>query len=169
MSFTIKLSEQDLEFAAQIAQQRNASQRAAGRPDGLVKGSSIGRDVQGAQAELAVSKILNLPWDGTWLPIAVWDKWKHEGTDVSGLEIRSTTLATGRLILHHSDKDHAPYVLVISSPASEFQLMGWCYGIDGKQAKYWRTNVPRPCYMVPQSELKTVDSLVEILKIQTGE
>lgn len=159
----IELSKEDLEFASAIAQKRNDSQRAAGRPDGLVKGSSIGRDVQGAQAELAASKMLDLPWDGTWLPVSLWDSWKHQGTDVSGLEIRSTTLSIGRLILHKSDKDHAPYLLIIAN-ANKFTLSGWCYGADGKQSKYWRENVPRPCYMVPQGDLKNIESLTEIIK-----
>ena len=159
----IKLSSKDIRLAAEVAQQRNESQRQAGRADGLVKGSSLGRDIQGAEAELAVSKALTLPWDGKWLPIPEWDRWKHHGNDVGKIEIRSTELPNGRLILHPSDKDHSPYLLVLAHEKPIYRLVGWIYGVEGKQDKYWRSNVPRPCYMVRQEELKTVDELIKIL------
>ena len=159
----IKLTLEDITLAAQVAQQRNSSQREAGRADGLVKGSSLGRDIQGAEAELAVSRALNLPWDGKWLPIPEWDQWKHHGNDVGKLEIRSTDRATGRLILHPSDKDHSPYLLVLSHARPVYKLIGWVYGADGKRNEYWRTNVPRPCYMVPQEELKAMEELLDIV------
>jgi|GEM_PF-1926756 len=159
----IELTEDDLKFAESVALQRNQSQRQAGRADGLVKGSSLGRDLQGAEAELAVSKALDLPWDGKWLPIPVWDTWKIDGYDVGNLEIRSTDLPNGRLILHHSDKDTAPYVLVISDERPIYKLVGWIYGSEGKQKQYWRSNVPRPCYMIPQSKLRDMKEIVEKL------
>lgn len=159
----ITLSEEDINYATQIANLRNQSQRQAGRTDGLVKGSSLGRDLQGAQSELAVSKILNLPWDGKFLPISIWDQWKHEGNDVGKLEIRSTDRDNGRLILHPGDKDLSPYLLVLSNNHPTYQLAGWTFGKDGKQSKYWRENVPRPCFMVPQSDLRSVKELLNIL------
>ena len=158
------LDEKDILLATEVANMRNKSQREAKRKDGLVKGSSLGRDMQGTLAELAVSRALNLPWDGKWLPIAIWDSWKLEGNDVGKLEIRSTDRSDGRLILHPSDKDFSPYVLVTSDAHPSYKLVGWVYGIDGKNEKYWRDNVPRPCYMVPQTNLKSIDSLLEILK-----
>lgn len=108
----VTLDKTDIKMAEGVAEQRNSSQRSAGRQDGLVKGSSLGRDVEGAMAELAVAKALNLPWDGKFLPIPIWDEWKHNGNDVGSLEIRSTTRSDGRLILHPSDKDWSPYLLV---------------------------------------------------------
>lgn len=159
----IKLTDEDIVQAKTVAEMRNKSQREAGRPDGLVKGSSIGRDLQGTFSELAVSRALNLPWDGRFVPIAQWDKWKHEGNDVGKLEIRSTDRPDGRLILHPSDKDYSPYVLVISTPHPNYKLVGWIWGNEGKDSKYWRTNVPRPCFMVPQTDLHTIDSLQELI------
>lgn len=160
----ITLNEEDVSLANDVAELRNKSQRAAKRRDGLVKGSSLGRDLQGALAELAVSRALNLPWDGKWLPISVWDDWKLEGNDVGKLEVRSTERANGRLILHPSDKDYSPYLLVTSEAHPTYKLVGWVYGKEGKLDQYWRDNVPRPCYMVPQDNLQTISSLLEILK-----
>lgn len=160
----ITLTAADLSLANDVARQRNESQRSAGRADGLVKGSSLQRDIEGALSELAVSRALNLSWDGKWLPIDIWDNWKHEGNDVGKLEIRSTALATGRLILHPSDKDNSPYVLVLSHSNPTFKMVGWIYGKEGKQDKYWRDNVPRPCYMVRQEDLKSMDELIKKLQ-----
>lgn len=157
----ITLTDDDVNLAHDVARQRNGSQRDFGRADGLVKGSSLDRDVEGALAELAVSRALNLPWDGKWLPIPVWDTWKHEGNDVGRLEIRSTALSTGRLILHPSDKDHSPYLLVLSHAKPTFKMVGWILGKEGKQDKYWRDNVPRPCYMVRQEDLRNMDDLMK--------
>ncbi len=158
----ITLNETDLALAAEVAQQRNLSQRQAGRQDGLVKGDSLERDIQGAEAELAVSRALQLPWEGKFLPINVWDKWKHLGNDVGRLEVRSTNLPTGRLILHHGDKDKVPYLLVISSERPIFNIVGWMFGEDGKQKKYWCKHVPRPCFLIPQNHLRNMEELLNL-------
>jgi hypothetical protein len=160
----IKLLDSDLEYAKQVAAKRNNSQRNAHRGDGVVMASSIYADVIGAEGELAVSKGLGLPWDGEWLPIESWDTWKLDGHDVGQIEVRSTKHASGRLILHPNDKDFSPYVLVISTNSPEFRLAGWCFGNEGKKSSYWRTNVPKPCYMVPQERLYPMADLIKILK-----
>lgn len=159
----ISLSHEDISMAHGIAAKRNSSQRSANRGDGVVMKSSISADLIGAEGELAVSKALSLPWDGKWLPIDVWDTWKVNGNDVANLEVRSTKYATGRLILHDRDKDFSPFILVISSKKPVFRLAGWCYGFEGKKNDYWRDDVPRPCYMVPQSQLRPMNELSEIL------
>lgn len=159
----ITLNENELEKALEIASLRNQSQRSANRPDGKVMASSIDADIMGAEGELAVSKALNLPWSGKWLPIPLWDSWKHDGNDVGKIEVRTTNYKTGRLILHHSDKDNSPYLLVIANKP-EFRLAGWKWGKEGKNSSYWRKNVPRPCYMVPQEKLDSIDSLLELIK-----
>lgn len=160
----IKLTDIEIQQAKEVARQRNESQRQAGRPDGLVKGSSIDRDLEGALSELAVSKALQLPWDGKFLPIQIWDVWKHEGNDVGKLEIRSTTLENGSLILHPSDKDHSPYLLVLSHKRPEYLLAGWVWGKEGKASRYWRDNVPRPCFMVKQGNLRPMSELLTELE-----
>jgi hypothetical protein len=157
----IILNDTDIALATEVASMRNKSQREANRPDGLVKGSSLGRDQQGALAELAVSRALNLPWDGKFMPVSVWDTWKLEGNDVGKLEIRSTDRIDGRLILHPSDKDYSPYLLVVAASISTYKLVGWILGKEGKQDCYWRDNVPRPCYMVPQNDLHSMEMLKE--------
>lgn len=155
---TVILTDEELEIAADVARLRNGSQRQSDRHDGKVMASSMAADLMGAEGELAVSKALGIPWDGKWLPVSIWDSWKIDGHDVGGLEVRTTNYQTGRLILQKRDKDYSPYLLVISSRPS-FRLAGWVLGHEGKQDRYWATHVPRPCFMVPQNELKLIDTL----------
>lgn len=155
------LSAEELEHASSVAAKRNESQRGADRADGKVMESSLRADLMGAEGELAVSKALSLPWDGEWLPIEVWDSWKLDGNDVGSLEVRTTDHENGRLILHPNDKDDVPYILVISTHRPQYKLAGWMLARDGKQEKYWRNDVPRPCFMVPQGSLRPMSELAQ--------
>jgi len=156
----VKLNKKDIKLAHKVASQRNSSQRGARRSDGKVMRSSINADQIGAEGELAVSKGLGAEWDGKFYPIEEWDKWKVDGHDVGMLEVRTTRYKTGRLIIHDKDQDYSPYILVLSYNCPEFFLAGWCFGNFGKNKKYWREDVPRPCYMVPQSDLRPMDELI---------
>ena len=156
---TIELSPIQMELARRIGTARNKPQRQANRLDGVVKGNSLTRDIEGAEGEMAVAAALGLDSPAekaAALPISMWDKWKltRAATDLPGIEVRCTTYANGRLLLDYKDKDDLPYVLVIKKNPNRFTIAGWCYGKEGKQSKYWTDHLPRPCYAVPQSELR---------------
>ncbi len=155
------LSETSLARAANAATNRNALQRGASRHDGKVMASSIEADLTGAEGELAVSEYLGVTWDGEIKDIDEWDTWKLEGNDVKGLEVRTTRLGHGSLILHPNDKNGVPYILVTAAERPKFKIVGWLLAEDGKQSQYWREDVPRPCYMVPQASLKPINLLLD--------
>jgi hypothetical protein len=157
----VYLSVKELKFAEEIAKKRNRSQRNGNRLDGKVVKDSLGIDIQGAQAELAVSIALGLEWDGDFKELSKWHSWRIDGHDVSGLEVRSTHHKNGSLILHPKDKDNSKFILVIvESP--KFKLVGWNFGREGKIKKYWRdVGYGRPCYMLPQCNLKSIKELNE--------
>ena len=156
---TVELSPIQMEIAKRIAIARNRPQRQANRLDGVVKGNSLTRDIEGAEGEIAVAVALGLdtPVESTAaLSISMWDKWKltPAATDLPGIDVRCTTYANGRLLLDYKDKADRPYVLVIKQHPNRFTIAGWCYGREGKQRKYWNDHLPRPCYAVPQSDLR---------------
>jgi hypothetical protein len=65
----------------------------------------------------------------------------------------------GRLILHDHDKDDQPYVLVVGT-APRFELVGWCFGRDGKRPEYVHDpQGGRPAYFVPRAALSSMDAL----------
>ena len=165
MKIRVKLTPNDLKYAENIANKRNKSQRDGNRQDGKVLEDSLGIDIQGARAELAVAKGLKLPWDGDFRDLDNWFEWRESGHDVSGLEVRSTKHKNGCLILHPKDKDEAPFVLVLAYDDPVFVLVGWNFGYTGKKDKYWRdVGYGRPCYYLPQNELLDMELLKNRLK-----
>lgn len=165
----VKLTPNDLRYAELAARKRNQSQRDGNRVDGKVLEDSLGIDIQGAEAELAVAKAFKLPWDGMFLALERWFDWRDAGHDVSGLEVRSTRHERGRLILHPTDKDDSPYILVLAHLRPIYVLAGWNFGREGKNPEFWEdVGYGRPCYYLPQSELRPMDELLERIRGASG-
>lgn len=109
-------------------------------------------DIEGAGAEMAVAKYRNVFWMGSI------GKFKKEA-DVSGMEVRSTTLEHGSLIIREGDNDDARFVLVVGKLPYK-KIVGWIYGREAKQSKWLRApNSREPAYFVPQNALRDVDTL----------
>lgn len=103
-------------------------------------------DVEAAGAELALAKALGVHWTGLDGP----DK---DVGDVAGAQVRHSRRPDASLILHERDADGDRFVLVTGA-LPEMTVRGWLHGRDGKRPEFWRTNVPRPAYFVPASELR---------------
>lgn len=115
-------------------------------------------DITGALSEMAVSVGLKLPWND---PIRAPRQRNADGDrDVGDFEVRSTTRERGSLILYPKDADDAPFILV-TGQLPTFELRGWVYGHEGKQERFWRTDVRSPAFFVPQSALKPLGDLQE--------
>jgi hypothetical protein len=102
-----------------------------------------GEHIVGALAECAVAKYLR----------TYWSTGERGESDVGAYQVRYASRADYSLIVHPSDDDTAPYVLVVGGPYT-FTLIGWTWGAEGKQSKYWAEPVKgRAAFFVPQSEL----------------
>jgi hypothetical protein len=110
-----------------------------------------GSHIEGAAGELAVAKATNTYWNG-----ALGD---YDADDVGGLQIRTTPHPNGCLILHPSDPDDRPFILVIGTMPF-FRLAGWMMGRDGKDPKWWRAGIDRPAFFVPQADLRPMEELL---------
>ncbi len=160
----VLLTPNDLKYAENAARKRNQSQREGNRADGKVLDDSLGIDIQGAEAELAVAKAFRLPWDGEFMNLERWFDWRNSGHDVSGLEVRSTYHKNGSLILHPKDNDYSPFILVLTNDRPVYRLVGWNFGRAGKKSEYWRdVGYGRPCYYLPQDQLLDMNLLQEYL------
>jgi hypothetical protein len=103
---------------------------------------------------MAIAKALNRYWT------PVRRKPSEIDSDVGGgFEVRSTGRANGCLILHDRDPDELRFIL-ITGALPTFEICGWCYAHEGKDSAYWRSDLSRPAYFVPQSALKDPASLV---------
>ena len=102
--------------------------------------------IEGAAGEAAVAKWLGRYWNG-----ALGDL---DADDVGTVQVRTTSRTDGCLILHDSDPDSRPFVLV-TGVAPSFVLRGWIWARDGKRKEHWRDPVGgRGAYFVPQSALR---------------
>jgi hypothetical protein len=78
---------------------------------------------------------------------------------INGCQVRSTRNINGSLIVQEFDKP-APFVLAIPLENDhQILLAGWRDLIDCRLEKYWRKDVPKPAWFVPQSDLHDMVSL----------
>ena len=105
-----------------------------------------------------------------WAGIKFRDHEQHHGPpgqddDINGVQIRSTTWATGHLLTYETDNP-GPYVLVTLNKVHNdlviATLRGWQWLDECNQLKWWRTNCRRPAYWTPQSELHPMSTLTVI-------
>ncbi len=155
----ITLSTEHTELAARVAEQRNVTQRTAGRADGIVSRSSIAADISGSLGEIAVALAFNLPWANALLSIEKWLLARDCLPDVGHMEVKATRHRNGCLLLQKHARPEPPYVLTLLHDLPNVTLAGWLEGRLAKQEKYWRTDVPKACFMVPQRDLKAMGEL----------
>jgi hypothetical protein len=168
----VTLTDSQLALARRIGRERNQRNRRKSVGDNVVTGhamSSSRVDEDGAAAELAVALGLERSWTGVTASelrgcdstAKEWRDFKADGTDVEGLEVRSTRHRNGCLILHDTDAADVPFVLAIQVGSRAFHLAGYILPSDGRQRRWWKdVGYGRPAYYVPQRELCDIDELV---------
>ena len=147
----IELTWQEQLFAMQAGGMRRISALARNRREqrGQPPGDLWGNDIEAAGAEAAVAKAMDRYW------LAVHSSPHELSGDVGKLQVRSTQRPDGRLIVHDSDSDDAPFVLV-RGVFPTYDVVGWIYGKDAKQERFLFGGDGRPAYFVPDSELELI-------------
>lgn len=108
--------------------------------------------IEGCLGEFALSKHLGVHWSGKGKFRA-----PDVGSDVGGVDVRTTNGDHHRLILHDDDPDDRVFWL-LCGVNGRYDVKGWITGRDGKQSQYWCDPAGgRPAYFVPQSALNTGD------------
>ena len=107
------------------------------------------RHIEGALAECAMAKHLNLYWQG---------KGDVGGRDIGINEVRSAQYHHYRLMLHPIDKDDSKYWF-LTGRYGTYKIHGWIMGVDGKQPEYWEdpTGNNRHAYFLPGSKLNKIE------------
>lgn len=74
------------------------------------------------------------------------------GTDLENIQVRTRSKSHYELIIHPDDLDGAKFFLVVPTiDPFTFNIVGWFYGRDGKDNKYWQDPAGgRPAYFIPQ-------------------
>lgn len=159
----VTLTWSELMIAHQIAGMIRISAMKASRNQRYNRDNGLavieGTEVNAVRAEMAVAKAYNMYWMGGVGNVG--------SVDVGGIiEVRSVSQANHNLILHPDDKDKFPYVLVDLSDCPNVNLIGWIWGSDGKQDKYWKdpSGKNRPAFFVPQADLNPMYDLTEYVR-----
>lgn len=154
MSVEVRLTRDELLFAAQGAMVRNV--------DALLKGrrSIFGdphrelwiNNVVGAIGECAAAKHYGRYWTPCY----------EQPTGVSDLrpgeQVRATTRTDGGLRLYERDRDdHAFLLVVVRAPVCH--LVGWLRGRDGKRDEWGRNTTGERQWLVPQRALRPISVL----------
>lgn len=146
---SVVLTEIEMELAAMVGIRRRAESKSGLRQDnhGLDHSDFWGMDIEGAAAEMAYCKFRNKYWNASINSFKAGDCGEN-------VQIRSTPLPNGCLIVREEDLDHHYYVLVIgSSPV--FRVAGWIHGKEAKKPEFMKSPNGRPAaYFVPQSYLR---------------
>ncbi len=153
----VLLTPSEIAAADVIAETRQSENLVCKRPDryGAPREYGLALHQLGARCEAVVAKYFALPH-------VKGDLRDH---DVGRYQVRGRSHASYDLILHKTDPDGDPFILVIgpesrSSRGMIFVLHGWIYARDGKQAQWWSDPAGgRPAYFVPKTALRPIDEL----------
>lgn len=108
------------------------------------------RHCEGALAEQALAKFLNLYWQG---------KGNIKDPDVGGLfDARFAMQENYSLILHRPEDDPPDRVFyLLTGGDGIYTVRGWMRARDGQQEQFWKdpTGHDRPAYFVPQRLLNS--------------
>ena len=137
----VTLDEYEVEWAKSVGYHRHyeSERRGLKQSDGSQDKNALKNHQQGAAAELALTKFLNIPWNAT---VNTYNGFP----DLDGyLECRSKQAQQQYLRLHpkrDSDKGAAIFVSVTSTDSGlkTFRIDGWMLGSVAMQPKYLKTN-----------------------------
>lgn len=161
---TVALSWNELRLAAQVGMTRRIDdmQKGCVTKYGVKEKDKWANDPIGAIGEMAVAKMLGIYWSGAFEVGAL---------DVGRVEVRTSCLGltSGHLLLHRDDSSKKIYVYVRMGASRVLAVVGWIYGHEGKQRKFWDDKVGgRPCFFVPERVLHPVKSLRKAIEQEGG-
>lgn len=102
-------------------------------------------DIEGALAELALAKYLNVFWDGS---VNTFKK-----PDAGGFQVRHTQYANGCLIVRAGDDPKQRYCLVTGTHP-DYTICGWVQGEEAREDAFLRNpGESYQAWFVPQERL----------------
>ena len=143
----------ELELAAYVGMRRRLYSMREGRVERFQAesnagwGDGWGRDIEGAAAEMAYAKARNRYWGGHI------DTFREP--DVAKVEIKHTVRPDGCLIVQPEEPPETLLVLV-TGRLPVLTIRGAMLASYAKRPEWFRQNVPKPAYFVPQSALTPV-------------
>lgn len=162
---TVVLTQQEIEQADQYLRkitEENSKNHLIFRIDSATNMGNVEQyKLDGFRAEKAVAKGLKLRWNNNVYNCKELQNKINRAADVASLEVKSTKLPHGCLIIKPTDLISATYVLVVVENKWQYVLKGWCDGKAGKIEPYYKPGTHgQPAFYVPQSSLKDINILI---------
>lgn len=148
----VQMTWQELMVAAQVgAMRRVGSIRRGMNKNVHASVSDWATDTNGALAEMAVAKALDIYWGAHTMTM--------KSPDVGSIQVRSSSHKSPHLIVRHNDADNELFILVQTSPP-DCEIIGYLSGADAKRPEYWRqgTGEGVGAWWVPHDKLKSFSS-----------
>lgn len=158
----VKLTDEEVRMATEIGLATQKWAKDNNIKDQETADPSRGSDwhITGALCEKAASKATGLPWKR--------ELGNFKKADVGPHEVRATTWTVGKLRLNmKGTKPEKAYILVVDQRPF-FTLAGWLWAEEGMKPKYWGNHYGhwnKPCWGIPQEDLRPISTLPEILAI----
>ncbi len=152
----IELNHTEQLIATHVGALRRWHSRERGSQDQIIGSDPAALDREGAMAEMAFAKYLNIYWDfgvGTYkkpdvgsyqvrMAVANLDNWDKSRTS---------------LILRANDAESQKYVLAVGR-RGKYALPGWILGLAGKKPEHLRSG-QHPAWFVPIGALEPIEGL----------
>lgn len=157
----VTLTELECNIARFVSQQRQDGADAAGRRNAHGATGGVNLHDQGAAAEIAYAKAMNVFPTGIGLTF-------EEDDDVGGVQVRGRTEHWHELYLWLDDDPDVPWVLVTGTMPT-FRIQGWTFGSWAMTKEYFapafsKGNFPREdSYIVPTVQLRPINDLRKFL------
>lgn len=154
----VALTDAEIRICEWVGKMRDQNARSRHRNPGAGPSATTmdaSNHIRGAKCEFAASVLLNLYWRPAVGEI--------DQPDVGGfVEVRSTELPNGRLIVKPDDNDSSPFVLMIQVSPTTFKFGGWTHAWAAKKHPLL-TQHGDPAHFVPQGSLLHIDTLMQIV------
>jgi len=146
----IELTQAECALAAQIGCRRHISAKFNNRGDVIGLSNGWEDNIEGALAEVAFAKHMNLWFDP--------NLGKFGEPDVGDWHVRSTKYERGKLCIHPNELT-GKYVL-LTGKFNRWTVAGWINAEEGRQEQFYTTvrdDRPVKCYWIPQEELNDLE------------
>ena len=151
---TVELTWPEMMIGLQIGGMRRVSSLLKGRENAHgFEGDGWAVDIEGALAELACAKALNV-YGG--LTVGTF---KQDPDIAGGYEVRAASKDRASLIIRTGDDPQRPFILVVGI-APRLRIVGWITGHEARRDEWWRAPNDRPAaWFVPQINLRSLSEL----------
>lgn len=151
------MTESEIIIAGSVAVQRYAQNLCRGKKEMYGAPDYMGFQymMDGAIGEMAAAAYFNRYWNGSIGNLTA--------KDVDGVQVRTTRRRACELILHDQDNDQDVFVL-LQIDRTLVKFVGWCFGWEGKHEDFWRDDVARPAFFVPEEAyfMKRIDTPCQV-------